>query len=87
MHDIRKDGRLSAGRHLDMDMLEEIFRSSGKQGCMKFLTGNVLAIKNNSIIWYEKSRKHPINFETTEKNRQELNNLSGRNVICRRLFS
>lgn len=81
MHDIRRDGRLSAGRHLDMDMLEEIFRSSGRQGRMKFLTGNVLAIKNNSIIWYEKSRKHPINFETTEKNRQKLNNLSGRNVI------
>ena len=39
MHDIRKDGRLSAGRHLDMDMLEEIFRSSGKQGRMKCLTG------------------------------------------------
>ena len=87
MHDIRKDGRLAAGHHLDMDALEEIFRSSGKQGRMKFLTGNVLAIKNNSIIWYEKSRKHPINFETTEKNRQECDLAAayfrdpGRNVV------
>ncbi len=79
-HRIDKNGELGAGKNLDVDDLEELFRSNGKCS-MNFLPSNVLAVKNNSIVWYEKSRKHPIYFRPTENKRQKLGKYSGREII------
>ncbi len=79
-HKIHRNGELSAGKNIDVNDLEELFRSNGKGG-MNFLPENVLAVKNNSIVWFEKSRKHKIFFNTEGKDRLALNQYSGREVI------
>ncbi len=81
LHEIKDDGGLSVGRNLDMATLEEIFRSANGKSRLGYLPANILALKHNSVVWFEKSRKRPIFFETTESNRRKLNKLSGREVI------
>ena len=81
IHKIKDDGELSAGRNLDISSMEEIFRNANGKSHLDYLPPHVLALKNNAIVWFEKSRRSPIYFETTEKGRQELNKYSGREVI------
>lgn len=79
-HKIHENGELGVGKNVDINDFEELFRSNGRSS-MKYLPENVLAMKNNTIVWYEKSRKHKIFFDIAGNSRQELNMNSGTEVV------